>query len=186
MLRVGLTPGMASLVLALLFVVAGILLSLRDLKGGRTRFRPALIPWIWCEGVTWGLVLHLAWNGLDGGLADGGGLGPMDNLALALGAGVYEELVFRVAVFWLVLKLLELMSKPETREAGRMPRVIGSVLITSFVFALAHHLGPEPFHLGAMLFRTTAALLFTTLFAWRGLGVAVCAHAAYDVFVVAL
>lgn len=186
LLRAGLTPGLAALVLALLFVLAGVALSYRDLKRGRTRFQALLIPWIWFEGVAWGLLLHLAWNGVGRGAAGDDGLGPGDNLALALGAGVYEELVFRVGIFWVVFQLLQLAARPAEREQGLLVRTLGAVLITSLVFALAHHLGPEPFELGALLFRTVAALVFTSLFAWRGLGVAACAHAAYDVFVVAL
>ena len=182
----GLGAGASALVLALGFVVVGLALSARDLREGQARWRPILIPWIWAEGAAWGLLLHLAWNGLDGG---GGaridGLGPGDHLALALGAGIYEELVFRVAVFWIVRRLL-LGFRGEAAAAPRpWARTLAAVGITSLLFALAHHLGPEPFSLGAMAFRTFAALFLTSLYAWRGLGVATCAHVAYDIFVVA-
>lgn len=188
LLRLGLGPGEAAMLLAALFVLVGIALSYRDLERREIRFRPALLPWIWVEGTLWGFALHVAWNGLFRGGAGVDGLGPGDHLALALGAGVYEELVFRVAGFWVVLKLLELAArgagKPEPARAWR--RRLLAVLITSFLFAAAHHIGPEPITLSAMSFRFVAALLFTSLYAWRGLGIAACAHAAYDVFVVAL
>lgn len=189
LLALGLGPFEAALTLALLFVVAGVTLSWRDLRSGRARFRPALVPWIWCEGLLWGLLLHLAWNGLRGGVQELEGVGPLgpgDHLVLALGAGIYEELVFRVGVFWLVRRLVDVVAgRPAEGDTG-LGRTLLAVLVTSLLFAFAHHLGPEPFSLGALIFRTVAALVLTSLYAWRGLGVATCAHAAYDVFVVAL
>ena len=186
LLLVGLGAGQAALVLALLFVLAGVALSFRDLRSGAVRFRPALIPWIWAEGALWGLLLHLAWNGVGGGALVEDGLGPGDHLTLALGAGIYEELVFRVGIFWLVRRTLELLARHRPGGGPSLGRTLGAVLITSLLFALAHHLGPEPFSPAAFLFRTVAALVLTSLYAWRGLGVATCAHSAYDVFVVAL
>jgi len=186
LVRMGLSSGMAAVVLAALFVLAGIALSYREIRGGHARFKPLLLPWIWAEGCAWGLVLHLAWNGIGRGTAGGDGLGVGDNLALALGAGIYEELVFRVVVFWLVRKALDLAASSPPKEVAALGRTLSAVLLTSLIFASAHHFGPEPFSWDALLFRTVAAVVFTSLFAWRGLGVAACAHAAYDVFVVAL
>jgi membrane protease YdiL (CAAX protease family) len=159
------------------------------------RVEPRIIPLMWLEGGAWGTLLHVAWNGLRRPVPveisdhPGLGLGAGDALALSLGAGIYEELVFRVGVFFVVLQAVRL---GELALRGRSPRraagegvgaTLAAVALTSLVFALAHHLGGEPLTLGAVAFRTLAALFLTTLYAFRGLGVAVAAHAAYDVWV---
>ena len=60
-----------------------------------------------------------------------------------------------------------------------------AVLSTSLMFALAHHAGPgaEPFDLFVFTFRTTAGVAFALLFLYRGFGIAVGSHAAYDLLV---
>ena len=57
--------------------------------------------------------------------------------------------------------------------------------VSATVFAAAHNLGPygEPFHARAFLFRALAGLYFALLYALRGFGIAVGAHAGYDVLV---
>jgi hypothetical protein len=56
---------------------------------------------------------------------------------------------------------------------------------SSVLFAGAHHVGPhgEQFDAFVFLFRFTAGLYFALLFWWRGFGIAVGAHAGYDVLV---
>jgi hypothetical protein len=53
------------------------------------------------------------------------------------------------------------------------------------LFAAAHNLGPhgEPFHAHVFMFRTAAGLFFAWLYCVRGFGIAVGAHAGYDVMV---
>jgi hypothetical protein len=52
-------------------------------------------------------------------------------------------------------------------------------------FAAAHHVGPygEPMNPYVFLFRAIAGLYFTVLFIARGFGIAVGAHAGYDILV---
>jgi membrane protease YdiL (CAAX protease family) len=61
----------------------------------------------------------------------------------------------------------------------------GAILITSLVFAAAHHIGAEgePIVLRNFLFRTVAGAFFATLFVYRGFGIAAGTHALYDILV---
>lgn len=107
---------------------------------------------------------------------------PADSLGLLvgfLGAGLYEEALFRLALIPLLYKLLRLLQSPELL-AGTLA-VTGS----SLIFALAHHVGPsvEVFTWYVFFFRWMAGLFFAGLFLFRGFGIAVGAHAAYDVMV---
>lgn len=96
-----------------------------------------------------------------------------------LGAGIYEEALFRLALFWGIVWLLHLieMSKPLA--------VILATVAASLAFAAAHHVGPygEAFDSYVFLFRSLAGLYFTLIFLGRGFGVVVGAHACYDIFV---
>lgn len=96
-----------------------------------------------------------------------------------LGAGVYEEALFRLALVPLVFGTLRLL---------QMPTVLASALaVTSsaLLFSLAHHAGTpgEPFTWFAFIFRWLAGVYFAWVFVVRGFGVAVGTHSAYDVLV---
>jgi hypothetical protein len=96
-----------------------------------------------------------------------------------VGAGIYEEVLFRLGLYGVLVMLLRLALLPKVVAMG-LAAVLGAL-----AFAAAHHLGPagEPVTAPVFLFRTAAGLVFTFLFAARGLGVAVGAHAGYNILV---
>lgn len=96
-----------------------------------------------------------------------------------LGAGIYEETVFRLLLFSGLFAFLNCLALPE-----RWALVLAAVA-SALLFAAAHNLGPhgEPFHPYIFLFRTIAGLFFAWLFCVRGFGIAVGAHTGYDVLV---
>jgi len=101
-----------------------------------------------------------------------------DLLILCLGAGIYEELVFRLivlTVMTLVVKdLLQFPAKPATLLV---------VLLSAVMFSGYHYLGPEVFRWRTFAFRTLAGIYFGALFLTRGFGVTAATHAAYDILV---
>jgi hypothetical protein len=96
-----------------------------------------------------------------------------------LGAGIYEETVFRLVGFSL-LRLLFLAGDLRPRTATLL-----AALASALLFAAAHHVGSGQgqVNITVFLYRTLAGLYFTGLFQMRGFGVAVGAHAGYDVLV---
>ena len=96
-----------------------------------------------------------------------------------VGAGIYEEVIFRLGLFTAAFVLLRIALFPKFL-ALPVAAVAAAVL-----FADAHHWGPaaeirEPVRFA---FRTLAGLYFTALYVTRGFGIAVGAHAGYDVMV---
>lgn len=96
-----------------------------------------------------------------------------------LGAGVYEELLFRL-----------ILLPPVTlgvRRLGASPgmSVAVAVVLTSLIFATAHYVGPYGDTLDGFgfLFRFLAGLFFSVLFVGRGFGIAAGTHAGYDILV---
>jgi membrane protease YdiL (CAAX protease family) len=96
-----------------------------------------------------------------------------------IGAGVYEELLFRL----MLLPAAAWLFKQFGLSTGQA--VWSAVLVTSFCFSLAHHIGPEgeSFDERAFMFRLIAGCFFSILFAYRGFGIAAGTHALYDIFV---
>ena len=96
-----------------------------------------------------------------------------------LGAGIYEELLFRLILLSLAAWVF--------RRAGATPRVslILAVILSSLLFAAAHHVGPygEKWAVYPFLFRFVAGVFFSVLFVYRGFGIAAGSHAAYDILV---
>lgn len=98
---------------------------------------------------------------------------------LFIGAGVYEEFLFR---FLLIPALIVAFSKSGI-PAGRAALL--AILWTSMLFSAAHYIGPagDSFSLFTFLFRFAAGVFFASVFLSRGFGIVVGCHAAYDLLV---
>lgn len=111
----------------------------------------------------------------------GGGLTPTfeQGLALALGAGLFEEFIFRVLLLGGLLGVLRLIL-PYSIAA------VAAIVLASLLFAAAHYVGPlaDPYSFLSFLFRFIAGLLFTGLYHARGFAVTAYAHAFYDIRVI--
>lgn len=97
----------------------------------------------------------------------------------AAGAGVHEEVVFRLLLCGGLIAALS-----RTRRS-RKAIVVVALIVSSVVFSAAHHLGPygEPYSQHAFAFRCLAGLVFGLVFYFRSLAHAVYAHAFYDLLV---
>lgn len=96
-----------------------------------------------------------------------------------VGAGIYEEVLFRLVLFGGLVGLMRLALVP---KAAAVP--LGA-LASALLFAAAHHVGAygEPMDAFVFLFRVSAGVYFALLYQLRGFGVAVGAHAGYDILV---
>ena len=115
-----------------------------------------------------------------GGLSSGGpGSGFIQNLALSIGAGLFEEIIFRVILlnllFWLLLPLFK----------KKLVATVVSVLLASFLFSLSHYVGSmaDTWQLYSFIFRWGAGLLFTVIYFVRGFAITAYTHALYDIWV---
>lgn len=104
--------------------------------------------------------------------------GPLTGVVVSAGAGLHEELVFRLIG---LAGLGRAWIGPQWRQPSRRLAVL--LLATAVLFSAVHHI-VEPFSLQAFVFRTFAGLLFGLLFLLRGFAVAAWTHALYDVWVI--
>ena len=112
-------------------------------------------------------------------------VGPFDQfdlptqLMISLGAGLYEELLFRVVLVGGLAMLAQ-------KGLGLTPRTAGilAVAVGALIFSAFHYIGPygDPFELSSFTFRTIAGVLFSGLYLLRGFGITAWTHALYDVF----
>jgi len=98
-------------------------------------------------------------------------------LVLSLGAGLYEELLFRVL---LVSGLVALGRKLGWRRPGA---IAAAVVLAALIFSAFHYIGPmgDAFTVGSFTFRAVAGLLLSGLYVARGFGIVAWTHALYDV-----
>ena len=105
----------------------------------------------------------------------------MDQLATGIGAGIYEELVFRL----ILISLISMIGADLLRlEQGAV--AAAAVILSSLMFAAHHHqpIGNEPFELIPFIFRMVAGVYLAIIFWYRGYGAAAGCHAAYNALLV--
>ncbi len=151
-------------------------------------------PWRISRGLLWGMagecillalclrMLYQLQSVVLAGAVEPGVMSVGETIGTAigyLGAGIYEELLFRLILLSVVAWGL--------RRAGMTPRksTIIAVLLTSLVFSAAHYVGSHGDSLEwfGFVFRFLAGVFFSILFICRGFGIAAGMHAGYDILV---
>jgi hypothetical protein len=100
-------------------------------------------------------------------------------LMISLGAGIYEELLFRVILVsglaWLAQRVLGW----NTTTSAAFAVITGALIFSAF-----HYIGPygDRLELSSFTFRAVAGVLFSGLYLLRGFGITAWTHALYDVF----
>lgn len=131
----------------------------------------------------------LGFAGLTTALAQGAAVAPVQSLGvptrlmLSLGAGLYEELFFRVLLVAAIANGARLLLGLSARGAGIVAVVLGALLFSAF-----HYVGPfgDPLELGSFTYRAVAGLVFSALYLTRGFGITAWTHALYDVWVLVI
>jgi membrane protease YdiL (CAAX protease family) len=113
--------------------------------------------------------------------ASGGGL--FEELTLSVGAGIYEELVFR-----LVLISMIVIIGVDIFHLRRSSVAIAAVLLSALAFAVHHHppIGSDPYNPTNFTFRVAAGVYLAAIFWYRGYGPAAGCHAAYNITIVVM
>ena len=120
--------------------------------------------------------------------AEAGGVEPgqslLANIITGIGAGIYEELVFRLILICLLMLLFQ-----DVLRLTHKNSIILSVLISAALFSAHHHVVFLDGQFGRIAvfnwtefgFRTIAGIYFAALFAIRGFGITAGTHAFYDI-----
>ncbi len=106
------------------------------------------------------------------------GVSAFDNLLLSIGAGIYEELLFRLIIISLLTLLLI-----DIGGLKQVPGVALAVILSSLMFAAHHYepIGADEWSRSAFAFRAAAGAYLAAVFVVRGFGLAVGCHVFYDI-----
>lgn len=106
---------------------------------------------------------------------------PAAMLTISIGAGIYEEMLFRL----LGIALLHFIAADLLRM-GKGPAAVVAVVGAAVAFALYHVSPGAPIVWPHLIFQFLAGLYFGGVYAWRGFGIVVATHALYDVIALVL
>ncbi len=182
-------------------LVCGILLAWHYLRRDPWTIRRDVLVWMWIESMVFGWVLLLiaqvqgrmfaelgASISAEIVLAAGEQHGFFSRIIGYLGAGIYEELLFRLMLLPVAIGVARACGLSLQNSA------IAGILVVSLLFSAAHYrfdfsLGPwhfgspigDSWSLYSFTFRFLAGVFFAVLFQLRGFGIAAGSHALYDV-----
>lgn len=153
------------------------------------RFRPAYLAGMMTEAIGLGLILFWAANAFHQ-LADGASVTAATNAVLSknvwwanivvcVGSGIYEELVFRIGLLSLLIVGANQLL-PSKNSAAAAGAITVSLLFAALHYSVFNPAG-NPFELSSFVFRFFASIVFCVLFLFRGFGIAVGTHVAFDV-----
>ncbi|NUO53610.1 MAG: CPBP family intramembrane metalloprotease [Polyangiaceae bacterium] len=174
-------PLYASLTVA----IGGAFVLVLAILGRGKAFSPIRFLWIGAEGVVYAILMRVfgGWVVENVTLSAGGDLasGPFGSIIMSFGAGFYEELMFRVALFGVGAWIVKIM-------LGRGPTglavLAGWAIASSLAFSAWHHVGPlsDAFDTEVFVYRAACGLVLTAIYALRGFAPAVWTHTLYDLW----
>ena len=161
----------------------------RDLRRSG-KLEPRIFAWMSAESMLLALAFGLVIGTITaklltpfGPMAIGAGqpsMGIGARLMLSLGAGLYEELLFRVLLVSGLLLLARRVFRWRPALANTFAVGLGALIFSAF-----HYIGAygDPFRIDSFVFRAIAGVAFSALYVFRGFGITAWTHALYDVLV---
>jgi len=158
----------------------------RDRRAAREPWEGRVLAWMLLESAAYAAVFGVVVGWLTALVLRGphvlsvGGAAALDlptQLVISLGAGLYEELVFRVLLVGALVRLFTLIL-----PGGRLVATALAVAVGALAFSSFHYVGPmgDTFAVPSFAFRAIAGVAFSVLYVVRGFGITAWTHALYD------
>jgi Type II CAAX prenyl endopeptidase Rce1-like len=166
--------GAAMIVALLLFRVVG-----GGPRFGSIRF--GILVWMLAESLVYSLVFGAVVSAVTRLLlAQPFPLSRSAQILVSLGAGIYEEFVFRVLLLAALVFFLHHLLRLHRHVAYGLAALVGAVLFSAF-----HYIGPfgDALQLPSFVFRVIAGLLLSGLYFARGYGITAYTHSLYDLWI---
>src|SRR5690348_10144285 len=178
----------------LCLIGGGLWLVVRDMHAHGSRLRASVFATMLGESVALALVFGLCVGTVTSGvlgllqmLSIGagaeGGIDAWTHLMVSLGAGIYEELLFRVLLVGALAAGARALLGWRPMTAGVTATILGAAIFSAF-----HYIGPygDRLDVYSFVFRMIAGLFFSALYLVRGFGITAWTHALYDVSLLVL
>ena len=132
------------------------------------------------ESLLWSSLLFIFMSNMHLLLMVTSGTRVIQNVTLAIGAGIYEEFLFRVIMIFLLKYILGLII-----QWGHFLKFFISIVLASGFFSLFHFIGEfgDYFTFNIFMVRFLAGIYLGILYSFRGFGIAAWTHSLYDLIV---
>ena len=163
--------------------VLAVLVAQHFVRRDPLKVQPRVLAGMVAESVLWFVPLivlsYMTGMLMTHSAAAQGSPGVMHEVFGAVGAGVYEEFIFRLMLISLVMLLaVDVFELPKEWVAA------GAVLLSAAAFSAYHFVGRDTPSWGLFAFRAMAGVYLGTLYVLRGYGIVVGAHILFNLYVI--
>ena len=132
------------------------------------------------ESTIWSYLLFIFMSNMHILLMVTNGHRVIQNVTLAIGAGIYEEMLFRVVLIFLFNYIFALVFK-----CNNYLKLGISIVFASVFFSLFHFIGEfsDYFSFNIFMIRFLAGIALGILYYFRGFGITAWTHSLYDLIV---
>ena len=107
--------------------------------------------------------------------------GVFENIYLSIGAGIWEEILFRYTLISVSIMILG-----KILNINFFVSYLVAILFSSSIFSWYHFIGPfgDSISFDVFIYRFVAGVILSLIFIFRAVGVAIYTHAIYDLYLV--
>ena len=146
----------------------------------KKEFKSNFLFIMFIESVLWSFILYLMLSKFMLVLMNPTGKMILQQVTLAIGAGIYEEILFRVLLIAGLTRLLGFIFLWK-----QLARKIVALIISGGIFSAFHFMGEygDFFSMELFLLRFFAGIILGGLYLFRGFGITAYTHSIYDLIV---
>ena len=163
------------------FLIGFLIAFIRQKKNLRTsEIKSRFLLIMFFESISWATLLVIMMIKIPTFLSISNEDHLIQQVVLAIGAGIYEEFVFRVLLISGLAILFGLIF-----NWGEFGKTFLSVIISSAIFSIFHFFGSygDTFSFPLFFVRFFAGIFLAMIYIFRGFGITAYAHSIYDLFV---
>ena len=133
------------------------------------------------EGFLWGIVLYFFMLFSQNFFMFPSGKDLISQVILSIGAGLYEEFVFRVLMILLFTKLIKVIFL-----WNELLCLIISMFLSAIFFSYFHFIGPygDPLSFSVFIYRFMGGIFLGVLYLLRGFGITAYSHIIYNFIII--
>ena len=166
------------------FMIGFMVAFLRQKKSLQsTAIHGEYLIWMFFESICWGGLLYI-FMGFTAPLLMTNSTGTMlQQVVLSIGAGIYEEFVFRVILIAGFSSILGFVF-----QWKKIAKITSGIILSAALFSLFHFMGDygeEP-NFSVFMMRFLAGIFLGFIYVFRGFGPAAYAHTVYDLIILTL
>tara|TARA_S200000501_G_scaffold135035_1_gene127797 strand:+ start:7488 stop:8120 length:633 start_codon:yes stop_codon:yes gene_type:complete len=163
------------------FLIFLIIFLLQKKNINETSIKSKYLLFMLFEGFFWGIVLYFFMFFSQNLLMFPTSKELISQIILSIGAGLYEELVFRVLLIMFLTKLIKIIFLWTDLIC-----LMFSMTFSAIVFSYFHFLGPygDPLSFSVFIYRFLGGFFLGFLYILRGFGITAYAHINYNLIII--